>query len=379
MKKIVPIGVLIVLTICSYLYFGGMFSKLEVGIGTQTASAAFSAIFILLATHVLLQQQQQIEAEREVERRNFEAQSLRQQQEFEKNLRDESKQSEKDRKVFEARIATYEKVIDKLNNIFHDNKIDYQEFKNLLSLSYNLTLAADGDSLKYYYLLVGGISERFQTQLSKEGEFNNIEYITVEVDLEMVNLKTRFVNACRRGLDLPGAENSELVQDVFMSMIDKAASFEQKMYQARQEIPDGVSGWLDRSPYKSKRSEGDAQRVEEFLDKLQSIRSNVDIKITNSQVSICSKKAIEERKKKYLGLAISRIGFQQGVEVMRCGWSQPCTGQKFYDYCQLIDSSNLNWSSKEKGFFFVPVSCSEEEFTSFCEIVDYCIEQVDLG
>ena len=102
---------------------------------------------------------------------------------------------EKAKEIFDQKIGLYKTVIDDISTMFEDGIINELEFRKIELLMLKLQLMAKDETVSAFVVFYKKITEN----ILDDGEDKEME---VEVDMDLKNLLSDFVNQCRIDLEL---------------------------------------------------------------------------------------------------------------------------------------------------------------------------------
>ena len=116
---------------------------------------------------------------------------------------------EKAKEIFDQKIGLYKTVIDDISTMFEDGIINELEFRKIELLMLKLQLMAKDETVSAFVVFYKKITEN----ILDDGEDKEME---VEVDMDLKNLLSDFVNQCRTDLEL---SDQKLNPEIFSEII----------------------------------------------------------------------------------------------------------------------------------------------------------------
>jgi hypothetical protein len=168
------VGSLVVITLCAYFGFGTAF-RIEhdaAAVVTEFSAGAFGAIFSAVLVMFLLKQQT----------------------EHQGRLVAEQSKHAKDQEIFKEQVALFKIIIDKVEQIFKDDRIGRAELKELGFMLTRLRMMAGDVAIKDF-------RNFYEPIASRDDEIPTNE-ISIEIDIEDRNRFQNFVDQCRVELNL---------------------------------------------------------------------------------------------------------------------------------------------------------------------------------
>jgi hypothetical protein len=113
---------------------------------------------------------------------------------------------EKAKEIFDQKITLYKEVIDKVNHMFVDGKIDENEFRQIELMLLKLQLMAKDETIHTFVDFYKKVADMIPSDMDGDGE------LEFDIDIELKNLFSTFVNQCRTDLEL---SDQKLNADIF--------------------------------------------------------------------------------------------------------------------------------------------------------------------
>ena len=216
-------GILLI-SFCAFFGFRTLFSDLNQNIGVEALAAAFGALFVLLPTKILMDQ----ENENKVE-------------------------GDKRTTVFGENLDQYRKISVLMFKILMDEKIEEAELKELRAQFYDLMILGSDDSIDSALNFI-------EICVAKFKQDNNTSRRQPSVDLDpedYKNLLTHaldFVAKAREGLKLSD-DDFVWTEKYAERVIDMATDVAKEKSGARQEITGKLEGWVKLRSYENYKPE----------------------------------------------------------------------------------------------------------------------------
>ena len=196
-----------VISAAAFVGFGSIFHELDISIGTQAVTAAFGALFVLLSTKFLMEQ----ESETRV-------------------------QGEKTSKIFEEQLREYKNVSDCMLKILQDDRISLQDAHNLLDKHAILILIGEQKAIKQSSFFIEECQNIFSN--SSGQEIDEKYPINEEAHKKLNEILIRFLTAARADLSLKSDFDPQTQEKLFKRVSDKQKTLELRV---RSEV--SLSDW----------------------------------------------------------------------------------------------------------------------------------------
>ena len=241
-RNLLSIGVI---SAAAFIGFGAIFHELNISIATQAITASFGALFVLLSTKFLMEQ----ESETRV-------------------------QGEKTSKIFEEQLREYKNVSDCMLKILQDDNITLQEVHTLLDKHAILILIGEqaaieksGDFITTCQAIIGmgSIHETYGKYQIDEDANSQLNEILIE-----------FLTAARADLRLKSDFDAKTQKDRFSAVSD-----EQKQLEIRVRGEVSLSDWRG-----VKNKSASIPSVQTFIEVLE--KRGLKYKITSNQITFRS-------------------------------------------------------------------------------------------
>ena len=137
---------------------------------------------------------------------------------------------EKAKEIFDQKIGLYKTVIDDISTMFEDGIINELEFRKIELLMLKLQLMAKDETVSAFVVFYKKITEN----ILDDGEDKEME---VEVDMDLKNLLSDFVNQCRIDLEL---STQKLDENIFTEIKNLQKTAE-KIIRKKFKHPNGLT------------------------------------------------------------------------------------------------------------------------------------------
>lgn len=235
-----------VISAAAFVGFGSIFQELDISIGTQAVTAAFGALFVILSTKFLMEQ----ESETRV-------------------------QGEKTSKIFEEQLREYKNVSDCMQKILQDDRISLQDAHNLLDKHAILILIGEQKAIEYSSSFITECHNIFSG--SSGQEIDGKYPISEDKHKNLNKILIQFLTAARADLSLKSNFDQQAQEELF-----KRVSEEQKTLEIRVRSEVSLSDW------KGIKDKPDSiSNVETFIKILEN-KKRLKSKITKSEISFHS-------------------------------------------------------------------------------------------
>lgn len=275
------IGVALI-SVFAFLGFGAIFQKYEISIATQALTAAFGALFVLLSTKFLMEQ--------EGENRVI---------------------GEKRSVVFKENVSDYKRAVQVLLKVMDKKSITTNDIQIMLKSHALLILLADADAIEGYSRFIEKCQSILEhSDLSADLDTDNsIENAHAEIlaenEAELWSLMIDFLAAARGGLALMNDTLTvEKEKSIFRNISIKQADIEANI-QARRPLG-GVEEWLEKKNIASTHL-GSVKKIIEIMND-----AGLMYKVTATQISFFDPTHLKNRRVVYL----ERYNKQQDCFVM---------------------------------------------------------------
>lgn len=262
---------LILISIAAFFGFGAILAGLEMDIGKQAVAAAFGALFIILSTKFLMEQ---------------EANS--------------QKEYDEKRKIFERRIAIFSDTVKLINEVLQDDAIEKDELSRLRGIALELHLSANKEALEAYTKFLEKCVDIFD-QNNEQGDRVQIED---EDHKECWKLAANFVVSCREGLRLPQEDSST---DVLLSFAKILQQVDAAVSGARAPL----EGGLEEFAKVQSLSADETRTISQFNAKLLQADPDLTIKYTKTAISYANRNT-SNRAKVVFYVNTRSVQYEQG-------------------------------------------------------------------
>lgn len=211
---------IVLISFCAFFGFRTLFSDLNQNIGVEALAAAFGALFVLLPTKILMDQ----ENENKVE-------------------------GDKRTTVFGQSLTQYRKLTDLMFQILLDEKIEEEELKKLRAVFYDLMILGSDEAIDSALNFIEICVAKF-----KEGTNTSSRQSVVALDPEdyknLLKHVLIFVAKAREGLKLSD-DDFIWTEKYAQRVIDMSIDVAKEKSVARQEIAGKLDGWVKLRSYES--------------------------------------------------------------------------------------------------------------------------------
>jgi len=250
------IGIFLI-TVAAFVGFNAVFDEFKLSIGVQAVTAAFGALFIILSTKYLMEQES------------------------------ESKLiSEKRRVIFDDSLNEYKRSAKLMAQVLEDNKVSLIELTKLQQQHIQLILLGSREAVKYSREFINECQQLIAAHIADEGTSDLDETLAAELEPEQksalwkINLK--YLAAARSGLELPEDDfNREEEQAAFEGIIAGDLKIKESVQAARAPLDNGIQEWLKLKNISPEIGE----KLGEFISILKYSNSNLEEKYTKSLIS----------------------------------------------------------------------------------------------
>lgn len=230
----------------AFIGFGAIFERLELGIGTQAITAAFGALFVLLSTKFLMEQ----ESESRI-------------------------QSEKRTKIFERHLEEYREAAACFLSVIDENRVTASELHKLLERHSRLILLGDESAIEASNNFIKKCQQIVTDDKSESDEDMELTHLQVT---ELWGIAFDFLGAARQSLELPHDNfGAEINRENFVNVI-KTQSVIDKTDRHRQALQDPIK-WIEAKKL-------DASIYTDLSDLRKALEAvGLHSKVTKSQIS----------------------------------------------------------------------------------------------
>ena len=229
--------------------FRTLFSDLNQNIGVEALAAAFGALFVLLPTKILMDQ----ENENKVE-------------------------GDKRTTVFNLSLERYRNLTDLMFKVLLDEKIEEKELQNLRSEFYDLMILGSDGAIKSALDFIEICTEKFpESDTKSKGQS---VMILSEDDYEnLLEHALKFVGKARAGLKLSD-DDFKWDDQHAQRIIEMSRKVTKKQSGARQEIDGKLEGWVKMRSYEDYKD-----KLTDLIGAIKSQNPDVQEKYTKSAIS----------------------------------------------------------------------------------------------
>lgn len=246
-------GILLI-SFCAFFGFRTLFSDLNQNIGVEALAAAFGALFVLLPTKILMDQEN-----------------------------DNKVEGEKRTTVFNLSLERYRNLTDLMFKVLLDEKIEETELQNLRSEFYDLMILGSDSAINSALDFIEICTDKFP-----ESEANSKGKIVVTLgadDYENLLLHAlKFVGEARAGLKLSD-DDFKWDEEHAQRIIDMSRTVTKKQSGARQEIEGKLDGWVKLRSYENYKD-----ALSNLIKMIKSQNPDIQEKYTRSAISFADVK-----------------------------------------------------------------------------------------
>jgi hypothetical protein len=210
-------GILLI-SFCAFFGFRTLFSDLNQNIGVEALAAAFGALFVLLPTKILMDQEN-----------------------------DNKVEGEKRTAVFNLSLGSYRKLTQVMFKVLLDEKIEEQELQDLRKEFYDLMILGSDGAIKSALDFIEICTEKFpESDATSKGQ--NVLNLSEDDYENLLEHALLFVGEARAGLKLSD-DDFEWDDERIQRIIDMSRKVTKKQSGARQEISGKLDGWIKLRSY----------------------------------------------------------------------------------------------------------------------------------
>ena len=262
--SLIPLVGLVLLSVAAYFGFRSIFSAIELDIRSEALVAAFGALFVLLPTKFLMEQ------------------------EGESRLKGEKRSA-----VFNANLGDYKEFAVALIDVLKDRKITSEELSTLRQKHAFLVLLGSNQAIKSSRDFIIACQEYME-----ESDDSNDEGVNLndEQQQRLWDLTIQFLATARAGLDLAKDDFDFLSEkSAFSKLNDNQTKIEEK-FTPRRELVAGFDEWCQDRKLSSEQQNG----LKVFVNSLRDSDLGLELKYTKSTISIRDTNHEKERRVLYV-------------------------------------------------------------------------------
>ena len=257
---------IILISLFAYFGFSALFSAIEQDIKAEALIAAFGALFVLLPTKFLMEQENESRVK-----------------------------GDKRSAIFQANLADYQSSAEKMIEVLRDQKITNQELLELRQKHAYLILLGSDKAAEQSRNFLSRCQEIFENHLKKQKiPSEETEEMILEVNLEpeqsqeLWTCTLEFLLEARKGLRLPDddftndAATAERI--AFLNIVRTQGEIEtviDKKYKQRQEVPGGLPAFCERRNISS----SGQKRLQQFVDVITTVNPDIRPHYAPTQIS----------------------------------------------------------------------------------------------
>ena len=140
---------------------------------------------------------------------------------------------EKAKEIFDQKITLYIEVIDKVNQMFVDGKISEDEFRQIELMLLKLQLMAKDETIRSFVSFYKKVADKIPIEVDGDS------VLEFDIDIELKNVFSTFVNQCRTDLEL---SDQKLDSNIFTDIIDIQNEADENIAsRTKFKAPDGMT------------------------------------------------------------------------------------------------------------------------------------------
>lgn len=139
---------------------------------------------------------------------------------------------EKAKEIFDQKITLYKEVIDKVNHMFVDGKINEEEFRQIELMLLKLQLMAKDETIHTFVNFYKKVADMIPSDVDGNGE------LEFDIDIELKNVFSTFVNQCRTDLEL---SDQKLDSSIFTEIKNIQNVANENITRTKYRAPDGMT------------------------------------------------------------------------------------------------------------------------------------------
>lgn len=286
MKQVLslPTVLIIIIALAAFFGFGSIFTNFDDNIGAQSTAAAFSALFVILSTKVLLNQEQHVQKQNEKEKQ----------------------EAERKRKVFETRIELYQHCATAIATLLEKDEISLPDIHKIRDMALQLQLIAGSQTLEKHSVFATAALSHLQAAMDAFREGDRIAndeddatfQLTDDGRNEIWSAVGEFLNACRVDLDMSEDSASKNFSNRFNELLKEFTTADRSittLKKAREPLAGGVSEWVNNK-FPSRTSPEFVAQMKRFVNDLEASDAGLDAKVTKTLISIRKRDAKSHKK-----------------------------------------------------------------------------------
>ena len=139
---------------------------------------------------------------------------------------------EKAKEIFDQKITLYKEVIDKVNHMFVDGKINEAEFRQIELMLLKLQLMAKDETIHTFVNFYKKVADKIPSDIDDGSE------LEFDVDIHLKNVFSTFVNQCRTDLEL---SDQKLDSNIFTEIIGIQKKANENITRKKFKAPEGMA------------------------------------------------------------------------------------------------------------------------------------------
>jgi hypothetical protein len=266
---------IVFISFCAFFGFRTLFSDLNQNIGVEALAAAFGALFVLLPTKILMDQ----ETENHIE-------------------------GQKKTTIFNQRLQAYRKIGEVMFKVLEDGKIEVNELNNLRTVSIDLMILGSKDAIDQCLQF----TESCTALVVKDGgEYRDVVLNSSQY-AELLIPGLKFYQYARESLNI--SDDDFYMQEKWITRIQEmSTTVENLKPTARQPLKGGFNEWSRMREY----SVNEQESLKRLIDTIKELNPNVIEKYTKSAISFSNSKL-----KKNV-FYIDYIVKKNSIKTIKCG------------------------------------------------------------
>ena len=280
MKQILllPTNSIIIIALVAFFVFGSIFHNFQGNIGAQSTAAAFSVLFVIILTKVLMNQGQHLQKQSELEK----------------------KEAERKRKGFETRVELYQDCAKEIVKFLEKDKISWPDIRKVRDMALQLHLVAGAQVLEKQSVFATTALIHLQAAMdaARDGDSiaDSIAYqegdgacqLTDYGRSEIWSAVGEFLNACRVDLDMSEDSANESSSIRFNELLKNFNSVDRSittLKNAKEPLQGGINEWI-KSKYPDRFLPNFINKIRKFLNDLEASDAGLDVKVTKTLISL---------------------------------------------------------------------------------------------
>jgi hypothetical protein len=271
---LLPTNSIIIIALVAFFVFGSIFHNFQGNIGAQSTAAAFSVLFVIILTKVLVNQGQHLQKQSELEK----------------------KEAERKRKVFETRVELYQDCAKEIVKFLEKDKISWPDIRKVRDMALQLHLVAGAQVLEKHSVFATTALIHLQAAMDAARDGDSIAYqegdgacqLTDYGRSEIWSAVGEFLNACRVDLDVSEDSANESSSIRFNELLKNFNSVDRSittLKNAKEPLQGGINEWI-KSKYPDRFLPDFINKIRKFLNDLEASDAGLDVKVTKTLISL---------------------------------------------------------------------------------------------